>query len=155
MPPRASGHQPSQDSLGQGLVVGIDGHTRVLEKPLDALLEAVAGAGQGQRRNNLADLQALAAQDAQGDRGQIHHTGERCQGQIVVQLYNQVGKHLVLWFDHRCLRGRGWFLRGYECSQPSLRRLLPSHLLCSCVCSLLIYATKPSLEQNRIAWYET
>jgi len=48
----AAGHQPAQNTLGQGLVVRIDAHAFVLEEALHALLEAVAGAGQGQGRDN-------------------------------------------------------------------------------------------------------
>lgn len=122
----ASGHQPVQDTFRQGLVVIVDRHTVVLEKALPALLEAVADLGQGQRGHNLPHLQAFAAQDAQGHRRQIDHTGQGLQRQIVVQLGTQVGKHFILWFDHRSLHGERDFSHGYNRSRPSPRRLSSS-----------------------------
>src|SRR5262245_30921574 len=100
MNPGAAGGQPRQDAPRQRRIVEFNGHVGVLQEPLHALLERVAGAGQGQGRQDLAHLQALAAQDAQRYCGQIHQAGERFQRQIVVQGSNQVGKHFVLWFDH-------------------------------------------------------
>src|SRR6266849_9561875 len=144
MHPRAAGHQPAQKTLSQGLVVSIDTYALVLEKALHALLEAVAGAGHGQGRDNLAHLQALTAQEAQGHGRQIHQPGRRFLGQVTVQLVGQVGKHFVLWFDHYRLRGRGCSLRGYDRSQPALRRLFLSQLLLNFYCPLVRCRTTPS-----------
>ena len=124
--PGAAAGQPLQDAPRQRLIVELHGHLGVLQKPLHALFQSVAGTGQGQRRQDLAHLQTLAAQDAQRYGGQIHHPGKRLPRQIAVQLGNQVGKHVVLWFDHERLRDRGCSLCGYNRSQPRPRRLFPS-----------------------------
>src|SRR5205814_6750369 len=124
MNPYSAGSQPLQDPPSHRLIVQLARDVGVLQKPLHALLETVAGAGQAQGRNNLADLQALAAQDAQRHGCQVYEARQRFQGQIAVQLSNQVGKHLVLWFDHQSLHGGGCSLGGYERSRPSPRRLL-------------------------------
>src|SRR5262249_115902 len=132
-----AGHQPAQNTLGQGLVVGIDGYALILEKARHALLEAVAGTGQGQGRDKLSHLQALTTQDAQGYGRQIDQPGSGFLREVAVQLVPQVGKLSVLWFDHYRLRGAGCSLRGYDRSQPSLRRLFPAKLLSNFYCPLV------------------
>src|SRR5262249_5306245 len=126
MNPGAAAGQPLQDPSGQRLIVQFDRDAGVFQKPLHALLDRVPSARQGGGRQDPADLQALAAQDAQSYSGQIHQAGERFQRQITLQLGNQVGKHLVLWFDHGSLRGTGCSVCGYDRSQPRPRRLFPS-----------------------------
>lgn len=123
MHPGAPSDQALQNALGQGLVVVIDHDTSILEKPLHALLKAIAGSFQRARRNDLAYLQALAAQNAKRHRHQIDHPGQGLLGQVSLQGLDQVGKPLVLWFDHHSLHGERDFLRGYDRSRPSPQRL--------------------------------
>jgi len=109
-------HQALQNAPGHRLLIHL--HFGVLKKPLHSLLEAVTDAFQGQGGDNLAHLQTFTTQYPQRHGRQIDHPGQGLQGQIEMTLLNQIGKQLILCFDHLNLRGRGYGLAARVAASP-------------------------------------